>query len=148
MVLSKVPSVLSPFIIRDVLQLALQTACCGFGRGQTPCLLVPCGLERPRRSFWPRSRPKCGVVPAQLVVLPAPKFFVAHSATSMLFNTFVHGWVNEMVNRGVMCVFHAPVTLLKDLCSRRTNSIDQTSLKKDRALGPVLRDLRSQFTFS
>src|SRR5215472_5336377 len=30
---------------------------------------------------------KSGVVPAQLGFLPAPKFFVAQSATSMLFNT-------------------------------------------------------------
>ena len=48
----------------------------------------------------------------------------------MLFNTFVHRWVNEMVNGGVICVFHAPVTLLEELRLRETNSIDQISLKK------------------
>ena len=89
-----------------------------------------------------------GGVPAHSGVLPAPKFFVAYCATSKLFSTFVHRWVNEMVNGGVICVFHAPVTLLADLRSRRANSIDQISLKKDRALGLLLRDFGSQFTLS
>jgi len=58
MVLSKVPSDLSPFIIRDALQPALQTVCSDlYTRANTVPLLYT-GLERPRGSRWPRKRGK------------------------------------------------------------------------------------------
>ena len=69
------------------------------------------GLERPRTTLATQLGQKVGSFQTSSGFSRA-QFFVAHSATSMLFNTFVHRWVHEMVNRGVMCVFHAPVTLL------------------------------------
>ena len=71
------------------------------------------GWNDPTGHFGQGAGAKGGVVPAQSGVLPAPKFLVAHSATSMLFNTSFTRRVNRMVNGLVIRVFHAPVTLLK-----------------------------------
>jgi len=59
------------------------------GAGKTRSLQLSWAGTTPRVTLatewakkWGRSSPVC--------VLPAPKFFVAHSATSMLFNSLVH----------------------------------------------------------
>src|SRR5215469_2265296 len=74
-------------------------------RGQNTIGLLCAGLERPRGSRWPRSRGKKWGRSSPARVLPASKFFVAHSATLMLFNTLVHpqGEPNDE-RRGDLCL--------------------------------------------
>ena len=59
-------------------------------RGQYRSSFLVMGWNDPGGHFGHEVVGKSGVVPAHSGVLPAPKFFVVHSTTFMLFNTFVH----------------------------------------------------------
>jgi hypothetical protein len=48
------------------------------------------GWNDPTGSLWPRIMGQKWGRSSPAPVLPAPKFFVVHSTTFMLFNTFVH----------------------------------------------------------
>jgi len=93
----------SSFVVRYGLHYKLPAPT--LAHGQNTILFSRDGLERPRVTFGHGTVAKSGVVPAQSGVLPAPKLFVAHSATPMLFNTFVHpAGERNGERRGDLCV--------------------------------------------
>ena len=61
--------------------------------------------------FWPRASGKSGVAPAQHGVLPAAKLSFLSGANSSLKGPCSIANVNERVTGGVICIFHASVTL-------------------------------------
>jgi hypothetical protein len=87
-----------------------------FGRGQIRPRSSALGWNDPTGHFGHEVVGKRGVVPAQYVFCPRPNSLsrtVQPQCSSTLWFT---RRVNEMVNGGVICVFHAPVTRLSKLC--------------------------------
>src|SRR6516164_2627027 len=87
------------------------------GRGQTRSLLLPCGLERPPDGFGHAAVGKVGSFQPSPRFCPRPNSSSQRAQPECSSTLWFTVWVNQTVNRGVICVFHAPVTRLEDLHS-------------------------------
>ena len=71
------------------------------------------GWSDPTNYFGHGTVHKSGVAPAQSGVLSVPKLIVVPCATSSVSDSSENPKVTQKVTEGVICVFHAPFTLVK-----------------------------------
>jgi len=116
------------------------------GAGETSGFDSAMGWNDPMVSFGRLSAQKVGSFQPRLVFCPRPNSPSRTAQPCCSSTLWFLRRVNEMVTAGVNRVFHAPVTLLSNLRLRRTTSIDQVNVKKDRARGLPLRDFGPQLT--
>ena len=138
MVLSEVPSVYSPVVIRDVLHRALQTACSDLYPRANTVPPLHTGLERPGGSRWPRS---CGKKWGRSS--PVRCFVRVQDSSSRtaqplaLYNLHVAVEVTRGVPDTVNRVFHAPVTVAS--ISGRTERSPRTKQVSKKMVGSAFR---------
>jgi hypothetical protein len=112
MVLSKVPSVFSPFVIRDVLHRALQTACSDlYTRAKHCASSFPLGWNDPRVTLATQSWQKVGSFQPSSVFCPCPNSSSRTAQPLAPHNLRVTDEVTRTVPDTVNRVFHAPITV-------------------------------------
>src|SRR3974390_1165393 len=100
----------SPFVIRDVLQRAIQNAWSDhLARAKHYSFSLQWAGATPRVTLATQSGEKWGRS-SPLRCFARAQILVAHRATLELRRPFVLCWVSNTVSAGMICVFRAPVT--------------------------------------
>ncbi len=89
------------------------------------------GWSDPTNYFGHGYVHKSGVAPAQSGVLSPPKLIVMAYATYSVSDSSENPRVTQRVTDGVICVFHAPVTLGRSIHARETPFVDPRSIGPD-----------------